>query len=213
MQRERGVIQYKNGFKLTLAPQRLNDPRKWLQPKRIFVNSMSDLFHEDVPLTYIRRVFEVMSSTPQHIYQVLTKRDERALSLASEIKWLDNIWLGVSIEDGNSMNRLRNLKAIPARNKFVSFEPLLEQLSNADLDGIDWVIVGGESGGKARPMNPDWVSQIKSECQLANVPFFFKQWGNKRANPDPNDPTTKRGHPYYAKGGCMINGKIFREIP
>ena len=213
MQHKRGINQYRNGFELTLAPDRLNDPFKWKKSLIVFVNSMSDLFHEKVEDSYICEVFRIMNNTPQHTYQILTKRIERVQNLPSFINWSNNIWLGVSVESSHFINRIEQLKATPAKVKFISFEPLLSDIAYQNYSEIDWVLVGGESGGKARPIAKEWVVSIKSNCEKANVPFFFKQWGKRVFNPDRNDPTINKTHPLYAKGGCMIDNEIYREYP
>ena len=174
---------------------------------------MSDIFHEEISLDYLKRIFQVMNSTPQHIYQLLTKRADRLKEYCPFLEWGENIWMGVSVESNKYAGRIDVLRKIPAKVKFISFEPLLEEINPLDLDKIDWVIVGGESGGKARRMKPEWVCNIKKGCEAATVPFFFKQWGKTVFNPDQTDPTIKKDHPQHSKGGCLINGKVFREIP
>jgi protein gp37 len=166
------------GFGLTLHPDTLELPSTWSAPRRIFVNSMSDLFHEDVPLDYIRRVFDVMAATPQHEYQVLTKRSKRLARDADQLDWPPNVWMGVSVENQRYAFRTDQLREVPAEVRFVSAEPLLGPIS-FDLDGIDWMIVGGESGPKARPIEQPWVEQIRDDCVDAGVAFFFKQWGGR----------------------------------
>jgi len=192
-----GNPRYKNGFKLTLHPDKVDEPRRWKKGKVIFVNSMSDLFHEDVPLEFIQSVFKTMNETPQHIYQVLTKRGKRLVELSDKLDWSDNIWMGVSIEDENVINRLDELKLCGAKTKFISAEPLLGRLKNMNLKGIDWVIVGGESGFKSRPIEEEWVIDIQEQCREQKVAFFFKQWGgvNKKKN------------------GRMLNGQTYDEMP
>lgn len=170
---------YRNGFKLTLHPHALSIPTTWKSPKRVFVNSMSDLFHEDVPLSFINQVFYVIRSTPQHTYQVLTKRSTRLREIAPQLNWPDNLWIGVSIENNDYCYRAENLSHVPATVRFLSLEPLLGPLPSLDLHKINWVIVGGESGPKARAMHKDWVIDIRNKCQAQDVPFFFKQWGGK----------------------------------
>lgn len=213
MLQKRGINQYSEGFQFRLAPNRLSLPYKWKTPKIVFVNSMSDLFYEDMPLRYLKEIFNVMNQTPQHIYQILTKRIENLEFYASKLKWTDNIWLGVSVENNKTAFRIDTLKETPAKLKFISFEPLLENITRINLEGIDWVIVGGESGGKARIMDLNWVRNIQNYCRDLNIPFFFKQWGKREFNPDVNDPTLKNTHSLYARGGCMIDRKIFREFP
>ncbi len=213
MQQKRGISQYKSGFELALAPNRLEDPIKWKKPKMVFVNSMSDVFHKAIPSNYLESIFEVMNNTPWHTYQILTKRIERILETNSKMLWSENIWLGVSVEDKTTIQRIELLKSSSAKVKFISFEPLLESLGSLDLNGIDWVIVGGESGGSARKLEKEWVLEIMSQCKNKNIPFFFKQWGKRIFNPDPTDPTMDRPHPHYARGGCMIDKEIIREFP
>lgn len=213
MQQKRGIQQYSDGFKLSLAPNRLADPFKWKNPQIVFVNSMSDLFHEDVPDRYILEVFKVMNECSRHKFQVLTKRINRVVKMASELTWTHNIWFGVSVENMTTISRIENLKLIPAAIRFVSFEPLLEKIIDIDYNGIDWVIVGGESGSQARIIDNEWVAIIKNSCKINNIPFFFKQWGKRSFNPDYNDPTLDKKHKYHSKGGCMIDSKIYREIP
>jgi protein gp37 len=167
---------YERGFDLQLRPERLNQPLDWRKPKLIFVNSMSDLFHEDVPDTYIRDVFSVMERADRHKFQVLTKRPERVAALAHELPWPENVWMGVSVENQRWTSRIDQLRRVPAVVRFLSCEPLLGPLK-LDLQDIHWVIVGGESGPGARPMRADWARDIRDQCLRANVPFFFKQWG------------------------------------
>lgn len=192
-----GVEKYKNGFELTLHPNELNKPYNWKKPKIIFVNSMSDLFHEKVPLDYIQKVFKVMNDCSQHIFQVLTKREERLLELNSKLNWTPNIWMGVSVENADYAFRINYLQRTTAKVKFLSLEPLLGPVNNLNLESIDWVIVGGESGPKARPIKKQWVEDIRKQCRRAKVKFFFKQWGgfNKKEN------------------GRELNGRTYDEIP
>lgn len=175
-----GSARYRNKFEVTLHPDLIAAPRSWRQPRTVFVNSMSDLFHPEVPLPFIREVFETMAETPQHTYQVLTKRSERLKKISGVLPWAPNIWMGVSIEDKRAIHRLNDLKHIPASVRFLSLEPLIGPLEGLDLSGIDWVIVGGESGPKARPMKPEWVESIQAQCEAAGTEFFFKQWGGVR---------------------------------
>lgn len=184
----------------------------------MFVNSMSDLFHEDIPIDYIRDVCRVMVASPHHTYQILTKRHERMRELLSGplnfATTQKHIWWGVSVENiKQGLPRIETLKATPAAVRFLSIEPLLEDLGTLDFNGIDWVIVGGESGHRARPMMAEWVRSIRDQCEQQNVPFFFKQWGKKKNNPNPNDPTIKRGSDGTAKGGCMLDGMTYLTIP
>ena len=168
---------YGNGFELTLQPHMLSRPLEWKKPKKIFVNSMSDLFHDDVPLNYIQQVFDVMNRADWHQYQVLTKRAERVHELSPHLKWAPHIWMGVSVESEKYLDRIDHLRETGAHVKFLSLEPLLGPLSNMNLRGIDWAIVGGESGPGARPIDPAWVTGIRDQCLNAGVAFFFKQWG------------------------------------
>ncbi len=207
-----GVEQYRNGFDVTLAPQALNVPRSWKKPKVVFVNSMSDLFHPEVSLEYIQQVFEVMNTTP-HIYQVLTKRSERLQELSPFLNWTDNIWMGVSVESELMTKRIPHLIATGAKTKFLSIEPLIRSVKTMYLEQIDWVIVGGESGPKARPVKKEWIDFIKKECERTHTPFFFKQWGKPDFNIDKNDPTIQAAHTSHAKGGCQLDGKIYRQMP
>jgi len=172
-----GQQNYRNGFQLTLQPHMLELPLRWKKPQTIFVNSMSDLFHKDVPLDYIHKVFEVMRRASRHRFQVLTKRAERLLELSPRLDWASNIWMGVSVESNEYRGRIDALRATSALLKFLSLEPLLGPLPELDLRGIGWVIVGGESGPGARPMDAAWATDIRDQCRRANVPFFFKQWG------------------------------------
>jgi protein gp37 len=165
--------------KLKLDYASLNTPKTWRSGKTIFVNSMSDLFHEDVPLEYISAVFNVMIDTPQHTYQILTKRSDRLATLAPHINWPKNVWMGVSVENEEFLYRMDDLRKVPSFVKFLSLEPLLGPLPAMDLSGIDWVIAGGESGPNARPMQPDWVRDIRDQCERAGIAFHFKQWGGK----------------------------------
>ena len=175
--REMGVEKYRGGFSVAVHESTLDDPLKWKQPRLIFVNSMSDLFHKSVPSTFIERVFDVMNRAPQHVFQVLTKRPSRVVQMNERLYWSPNIWFGTSIESERWLSRLEQLKETNARVKFLSLEPLLGPLPNLGLEGIDWVIVGGESGPGARPMEAGWVRDIRDQCQRNDVPFFFKQWG------------------------------------
>lgn len=192
-----GIEKYTNGFEVTLHPETLSTPYKWKKPKIVFVNSMSDLFHPKVPLEYIKDVFRVMKDNPQHIFQVLTKRANRLLELNQELKWTKNIWMGVSVEDEKVLDRVDFLRKTNAEIKFLSCEPLIAPLPNLNLNGIDWVIVGGESGRKPRPIEKEWVEEIQQNCKINNVPFFFKQWGG----------TNKK------KSGRILNGQVFSEMP
>lgn len=192
-----GHPHYINGFKVTLHPDALTIPLHWQKPRIIFVNSMSDLFHEDIPIGFIQKVFEVMTTADWHIYQVLTKRSQRMLKLSPQLPWTPNIWLGVTVETQEYIYRIEHLKKTPAHIKFISFEPLLSDMPTLDLDGINWVIVGGESGSGARPMKPEWVINILNQCKSKNIPFFFKQWGGKNKK----------------KAGRTLLGKTWDQMP
>ncbi len=192
-----GIEKYKDNFKVRTHPHELNTPYKWKKPKIVFVNSMSDLFHEEVPLDFIQDVFRVMRDNPQHVFQVLTKRADRLLYLDQELKWSHNIWMGVSVEDETVKHRIEKLQKTNARVKFLSLEPLIGPLKKLNLDSIDWVIVGGESGRKPRPMKREWVLDIQKQCEKSEVSFFFKQWGG----------TNKK------KAGRMLNGRTYDEMP
>ncbi|NII27589.1 phage Gp37/Gp68 family protein [Pseudoflavitalea sp. X16] len=213
MQQKRGIAQYKNGFQLSLAPNRLFDPMRWKRPSKVFVNSMSDLFHEDIQEPYINRIFQIMNQTPIHQFQILTKRIDRVVGLSKSLCWSDNIWLGVSVESEDEAGRIDLLKRSSAQIKFVSFEPLLGDISYNNYYGLSWIVVGGESGGRARKVEKEWVLKIRDNCKRQNIPFFFKQWGKRIFNPDLSDPTLVKAHPLYAKGGCMIDGQVYKEFP
>lgn len=192
-----GLDKYKNGFKLAIHEDALSIPYTWSGSKIVFVNSMSDLFHKDVPLEFIKKVFKVMNDTPQHTYQVLTKRGDVLLKYDRELIWTPNIWMGVSVEDERVVDRIDFLRKSSALVKFLSCEPLIGPLPNLNLTGIDWVIVGGESGRNPRPMLPEWVFDIKAQCRKYKVAFFFKQWGG----------TNKK------KTGRLLKGKTYDEMP
>jgi protein gp37 len=172
-----GQERYRNGFKLTLHPQAIEEPYHWKKPRIIFVNSMSDLFHEKIPFEFIRDVFQAMNDNKHHTFQILTKRSERLREMAPKLYWSENIWMGVTIESNGYVRRADDLREVNAAVRFLSLEPLLGPLPDLELDGIDWVIVGGESGPGARPMKEKWVLDIKQKCEKENIPFFFKQWG------------------------------------
>lgn len=188
---------YEQGFDLRLWPDRLEHPAKWKRPRMIFVNSMSDLFHEDVPLEYIKRVFDSMCGADHHIYQVLTKRHERLAEVADALPWPDHVWMGVSIENRRWVCRADALREVPASVRFISAEPLLGCLEGLDLTNIHWLIAGGESGPGHRPVQLDWLRDIRDRCLAADVPFFFKQWGGAR-------PKT---------GGRELDGAIWSQMP
>jgi protein gp37 len=192
-----GQTNYQNGFKVTLQPQMLGLPLGWRTPKRIFVNSMSDLFHEDVPTTYINEVFDVMRRANWHQYQVLTKRSERVLELSKCLPWARQIWMGVSVENEKYASRIDDLRRTDAQVKFLSLEPLLGPLRGLNLKGIDWVIVGGESGPGARYMDPEWVADIRDQCLRVGVAFFFKQWGGVQKK----------------KAGRILDGRTWDGMP
>ena len=175
-----GAERYRNGFSVTLHPDLVDIPRGWRLPRVVFVNSMSDLFHDDIPLAYIQRVFATMRDCPRHTFQVLTKRSERLAELAPHLPWPENVWMGVSVEDARVLHRVADLQSVQAKVRFLSLEPLIGPLGSLALDGIHWVIVGGESGPQARPMRKEWVKDILRQCRTAKVPFFFKQWGGTR---------------------------------
>lgn len=206
---------YKNGFKLTIHPDSINIPYKWKTSKTVFVNSMSDLFHKDIPIEFIQKVFKVMNENPHHTFQVLTKRAEELFKYDSlkNLNWTSNIWMGVSVEDERVIKRIDFLRNVKAKVKFLSLEPLIGPLRNLNLSGINWVIVGGESGHKARPIKKEWIIEIKDQCKANNVPFFFKQWGKKNFNVNPDDPTINSKNKFHAKGGCLLDGKIYHEFP
>jgi protein gp37 len=192
-----GQANYKNGFELTLQPRMLALPLTWKRPQTIFVNSMSDLFHEDVPLAYIQRVFDVMRRAHWHRFQVLTKRADRLAALDAELEWSPNIWMGVSVESVKYVDRIGDLRRTRAHVRFLSLEPLLGPLAGLDLGGIHWAIVGGESGPRARAMESAWVLDIRDQCRRAGVAFFFKQWGG----------TNKK------RTGRILDGRTWDEMP
>jgi len=192
-----GMAKYMNGFNVTVHPNTLNMPAGLRKPNIIFVNSMGDLFHPDVPDSFIKVVFDVMARCPQHIFQVLTKRSPRLRKIQSELNWTDNIWMGVTVESEHYTYRVDDLRQTGAYIKWLSCEPLLGPLRNLNLKGLDWIVVGGESGPGARPMQKEWVLQIKQQCDDNNVAFFFKQWGgvNKK------------------KAGRSLDGKTYEAMP
>ncbi|MCL6558833.1 MAG: phage Gp37/Gp68 family protein [Firmicutes bacterium] len=176
---------YKNGFKVTLHPDQVNLPLRWKKSRMIFVNSMSDLFHNEVPVDFIKSIFETMRKAQHHVFQVLTKRSNRLLDLAPQLVWTDNIWMGVTVEDTKAIKRIYDLQKTKAKIKFISAEPLLEDISrDLPLQGINWLIAGGESGPFARPIKAEWVRNLRDHCLSSDVPFFFKQWGghNKKSS-------------------------------
>jgi protein gp37 len=192
-----GSKNYRNGFRLTLHPQMLDLPLHWHKPRTIFVNSMSDLFHKDVPLEYIKSVFDVMERADWHRFQILTKRAERLAELSNQLPWPSNVWMGVSVENADYAFRIDLLRKVPAKIRFLSLEPLLGPLPNLNLTHIHWVIVGGESGPEARPIEKEWVVDIRKQCAEQAVPFFFKQWGgvNKK------------------RSGRLLNGRTWDQMP
>jgi protein gp37 len=185
------------GFALTLHPDKLAEPLRWRKPRIVFVNSMSDLFHDAVPDDYIARVFDTMASARRHTFQILTKRDERLAAIARDLPWPPNVWMGVSIENRRFVQRADQLRRVPASVRFISAEPLLGPLEGLDLTGIDWLIAGGESGPRHRPMKAKWVRDLRDRCVDANVAYFFKQWGGR--------------HP--TSGGRLLDGKTWDEFP
>lgn len=198
-ERFRGVPDhpFEQGFDLRLVPEALQLPLKWKRGRFVFVNSMSDLFHEDIPVDYIQRVFDVMRAASQHQFQVLTKRADRLAELASNLQFAPNIWMGVSVENATYAKRIDSLRQVPAHIRFLSVEPLLGPIDHLPLDGIHWVIVGGESGHRARPMAPEWVRSIRDQCRSAKVPFFFKQWGGV----------------FKSRTGRELDGRTWDEMP
>ncbi|MDY6895121.1 MAG: phage Gp37/Gp68 family protein [Thermotogota bacterium] len=194
-----GQEKYRNGFDLTLHPDTLKEPYTWKKSRMIFVNSMSDLFHKDIPVDYIQKVFKVIKDNPQHVFQVLTKRADVLRYYDSEglLDWPHNLWMGVTVESNELTDRIDHLRNTGARVKFLSCEPLLSALPNMNLQHMDWVIVGGESGRTPRPMKEEWVLDIKEQCQQANVAFYFKQWGG----------TNKK------KTGRKLEGQFYDEMP
>jgi protein gp37 len=192
-----GADRYRNGFQVTMHEDLLDVPFHWREPRLVFVNSMSDLFHEVIPLSFIRRVFDTMNRCPHHTFQILTKRSRRLSELAPLLGWPPNVWMGVSVEDERVLHRVIDLQRVPSAVRFLSCEPLIGPLPHLPLDGIHWIIVGGESGPGARPMNPRWVREIRAQCRRARVPFFFKQWGGVR-----KDLT-----------GRVLDGRLYDEMP
>lgn len=192
-----GQKKYKNGFKVTTHPGVLNDPNKWKKNTKVFVNSMSDLFHKDVPLSFIKDVFKVMNECEDVQFQVLTKRAERLRNLNKDLSWTHNIWMGVSVENQDYTYRIKELAKTDALIKFVSFEPLIGKINKVSLKNIDWAIVGGESGPKARKMKKEWALLLRDICQKAEIPFFFKQWGGFNKH----------------KNGRKLEGKYYDEYP
>ncbi|HPN94703.1 MAG TPA: phage Gp37/Gp68 family protein [bacterium] len=192
-----GQPNYADGFKVRLHEHVLNAPLEWNRPSVVFVNSMSDMFHEDVPVEFIQKAIDVMRRTPRHQYQILTKRAERLEDISPSLQWPDNVWMGVSVENNDYTYRIDHLRKTKARVKFLSIEPLLGSIPELDLSGIDWVIVGGESGPGARPMKREWVVEIRNQCVGADVPFFFKQWGGANKK----------------KAGRKLEGRTWDQMP
>lgn len=190
---------FERGFDFRLVPGKLADPLKWSKPRRIFTCSMSDLFHENVPLEYLLRVFKVMQEADWHTFQILTKRSERLVALRHKLPWSGNVWIGVSVENADYLHRVRHLASVRARIRFLSLEPLLGPIDELELHGIDWVIVGGESGPRARPMDPEWACTIRDKCREAGVPFFLKQLGGRRG---------KRGG-----DAAVLDGRLWHQFP
>ncbi len=188
---------FEQGFDLKLWPERLTLPLEWKEPRMIFVNSMSDLFHEKVPFEYVEQVFDTMRQADWHTFQVLTKRSKRLKALASKLDWPDNVWMGVSVEDMKVAHRVDDLRAVDASVRFLSCEPLLASLKPLDLSGIHWVIVGGESGPGAREMKEEWVKELRTKCRANHVPFFFKQWGGV----------------IKSRTGRKLDGKEYNQFP
>jgi protein gp37 len=185
------------GFGVTTHVASLGQPLRWRDPRLVFVNSMSDMFHAKVPAAFVRQVFDVMAATPQHTYQVLTKRARRLRRLAPSLKWPPNVWIGVSIENSDVLHRVEDLRAVPAAVRFLSCEPLIGPLPGLDLTDIGWVIAGGESGAQARPVAADWVADLRDQCVTDSVPFFFKQWGGRT-------PKAR---------GRLLDGRTWDEMP
>lgn len=192
-----GVNKYRNGFDVTLHPEVLEEPLKWKKPRMVFVNSMSDLFHKEIPFEYIEQIFSVMNRAEQHIFQILTKRPKRLVQLSKKFNWTENIWMGVTVENDKYVSRIDDLRKTNAFIKWLSLEPLLGPIENIQLKNIDWVVVGGESGPGARPIKEEWILDIKKQCKAQNSAFFFKQWGgiNKK------------------KTGRKLKGRIYSEMP
>jgi protein gp37 len=195
--RAMGQPNYMDGFRITTHEHALDLPLRWRKPQSIFVNSMSDIFHKAAPFDFIRRIFEVIEKASWHRFQALTKRSDRLVELAPSLPWPENLWMGVTVENSDFAYRIDHLGMVDAAVRFISFEPLLGPIPKMDLSRIDWVIVGGESGPRARPMEPDWVRDVQRQCKRADVPFFFKQWGglNKKRN------------------GRLLDGELYDAMP
>ncbi len=192
-----GMPKYKNGFEVTTHEKELLTPQGWRKPHDVFLCSMGDLFHDKVPPEFIRRVFDVMKSCPQHRFQVLTKRSRRLKQLAPTLPWPGNVWMGVTVEDSRVVSRIDDLRSVNAAVRFLSCEPLIGDVGHLPLEGIDWVIVGGESGPGARPMKKEWVLSIRSQCEIADIAFYFKQWGGTRKH----------------LNGRVLDGKTYDAMP
>ncbi len=192
-----GQIRYRDGFRVTLQEDLIDLPLKWKRPRLIFVNSMGDLFHENIPDEFIFNIFQTMQMASWHIFQILTKRSERLMKLSHLIDWPENVWMGVTAESFKYIDRIKDLQKVPAKVKFVSMEPLLGPIPKFPYKNIDWVIVGGESGPKSRPMEENWVLEIRNQCKANDIPFFFKQWGGV----------------HKKKNGRLLEGKIWDETP
>ncbi|MBF0607420.1 MAG: phage Gp37/Gp68 family protein [Magnetococcales bacterium] len=188
---------YVHGFDVTLHDDLIEMPLKWKTPRIIFVNSMSDLFHEKIPITFIERVFNVMSEAKWHVFQILTKRSTRMAEISLNLTWPENVWMGVTVESQKYFYRISDLEKVPAHVRFLSIEPMLSPILQLPLKNIDWVVVGGESGPECRTMKPEWVSSIRAQCNISHVPFFLKQWGGIRKNIT----------------GRLLDGKIWDEMP
>ncbi len=188
---------YEQGFDLRLWPERLNQPLRWRRPRMIFVNSMSDVFHEDIPTEYIHEIFATMATASWHTFQILTKRHERLVEMADELPWPDNVWMGVTIENRRFVHRADFLRRVPAAVRFISAEPLLGALEGLELDHLHWLIAGGESGPRHRAVKPEWITGLRDQCLETGVPFFFKQWGGNRSK----------------SGGRLLDGRTWEEFP
>lgn len=192
-----GNPRYTRGFTVTMHDDLIDAPRRWKRPRRVFVNSMSDLFHEDLPVDFIERVYATIVDCPQHRFQILTKRSARLRQLAPRLPWPENLWMGVSVENNEALARIHDLATVPAQVRFLSCEPLLERLENPPLESIHWVICGGESGPGARPMQAEWVEDLLRQCRASHTAFFFKQWGGVRKD----------------RTGRMLHGRTYDEMP
>ena len=192
-----GSKRYQNGFNVTLHHDLVNSPLTWKKSRVIFVNSMSDLFHKDVPISFIKSVFHTMKKAHWHIFQIVTKRSDRLVELSTKLNWPSNVWMGITVESNKYLYRIDDLRKVPASVKFLSLEPLLSDFQDLSIEEIDWVIVGGESGPHSREMNPEWVRSIREQCIIAGTPFFFKQWGGFKKS----------------QNGRLLDGKVWDEMP